>query len=137
MPYNQCDTCFHDRKTCGFKNHTTVLCENYRLDTSKVSAMLKPCPFCGTDLSDFPLVMILLPVRSEEYLMAKLSKGRFLGADNGYEVKCIQCGATGGSDTVPEIAVQKWNRRDKKYRKNNADYSGEQLTFESEDENAD
>ncbi len=138
--YRQCDTCFYDSKTCGHKNHATVLCDNYRLDTTKVSATLKPCPFCGTDLSDYPLIMVLKPVYSEEYLIAKLNKGHFLGGDNGYEVRCIKCGASGGRDTIPEVAVQKWNRRDKKRQNNNAEHSGEQLTFEaktSEEEKTD
>lgn len=111
--YRQCDTCFYDSENCEYKNHTTVLCDNYRLDISKASAMLKPCPFCGANLSDYPLVMILKPVYSEEYLIAKLNKGHFLGGDNGYEVRCIQCGASGGRDNIPEVAMQKWNKRDK------------------------
>ena len=30
---------------------------------------LKPCPFCGTDLSEFPQVMTVKPVRTDEYLL--------------------------------------------------------------------
>ena len=72
---------------------------------------IKDCPFCGCKLSDFPIVMILRPEHSEEYLLAKLNKGHFLGFDNGYLVRCIHCGASGGRDTCPEQAVKKWNRR--------------------------
>ena len=74
---------------------------------------IKDCPFCGCKLSEFPVVMILHPYRSEEYLMEKLKKGHFLGHDNGYVVDCIQCGACSGVDTTPELAIKKWNRRGK------------------------
>ena len=33
---------------------------------------LKPCPFCGTNLSEFPKAMTVKPVRTDEYLLAKL-----------------------------------------------------------------
>lgn len=72
---------------------------------------IKDCPFCGCKLSDFPIIMILQTEHSEEYLLAKLNKGQFLGSENGYLVRCIHCGASGGRDTNPEQAVKKWNRR--------------------------
>ena len=65
------------------------------------------CPFCGSRMSDFPLFDTLKPVHSEEYLMAKLEHGRFLGSDNGYAVNCPDCGATSGRDTSPEYACEK------------------------------
>lgn len=74
---------------------------------------LKPCPFCGTDLSSkfFPQVMTVRPVHSEEYLIAKLNKGHFLGSDNYYSVQCIQCGASGARGLTKEHAIEAWNRR--------------------------
>lgn len=72
---------------------------------------LLDCPFCGCKLSDFPLFMTVKPVHSEEYLIAKLEHGRFLGNDNGYAVNCPYCGATGSRDTSPEYACEKWNWR--------------------------
>ena len=80
-----------------------------RLEAKGVT--LDDCPFCGCKMSDFPLFMTLKPVHSEEYLMAKLEHGRFLGGDNGYAVNCPDCGATGSRDTSPEYACEKWNRR--------------------------
>ena len=74
---------------------------------------LKPCPFCGMDLSseNFPQVMTVRPVHSEEYLIAKLNKGHFLGSDNYYNVQCIQCGATGERGLTKEDAIDNWNQR--------------------------
>ncbi len=80
-----------------------------RLQYKKVK--IDDCPFCGCKLSEFPYVMIVQPVRSDEYLLAKLNKGDFLGGENGYHVHCINCGASGGRDTMPEVAINKWNRR--------------------------
>ncbi|MBQ3566802.1 MAG: Lar family restriction alleviation protein [Oscillospiraceae bacterium] len=80
-----------------------------RLQSEKVK--INDCPFCGCKLSEFPYVMIVQPVRSDEYLLAKLNKGDFLGGENGYHVHCINCGASGGRDTIPEVAINKWNRR--------------------------
>lgn len=73
--------------------------------------VISDCPFCGCKLSDFPMICILKPIHSEEYLIAKLNKGHFLGGDNGYAVHCIHCGAIGGSDTDPRTAIKKWNSR--------------------------
>ena len=52
---------------------------------------LKPCPFCGTDLSEFPAVMTVQPVRTEEYLLTKLQEKKIIGSDAGYNVFCIHC----------------------------------------------
>lgn len=73
--------------------------------------VISDCPFCGYKLSQFPMFCVLKPIHSEEYLMAKLNKGHFLGGDNGYAVNCVGCGARGGSDTSPRVAIKKWNRR--------------------------
>lgn len=70
-----------------------------------------PCPFCGTELKEYPKVMIVVPVHSEEYLIAKLNKGDFLGTDNWFHVHCIHCGATGarGHDRIEALTL--WNER--------------------------
>jgi len=70
-----------------------------------------PCPFCGTELKEYPKVMIVVPVRSEEYLMAKLNKKQFLGTDNWFHVHCIQCGATGARGLDRIEALTRWNER--------------------------
>lgn len=70
-----------------------------------------PCPFCGTELKEYPKVMIVVPVRSEEYLLAELEHGRFLGTDNWFHVNCIRCGATGASGQDREEALTRWNER--------------------------
>lgn len=74
---------------------------------------LLPCPFCGLDLSskNIPQVMTVRPVHSEEYLIAKLNKGHFLGSDNYYNVQCLQCGATGQRGVTPQAAIKNWNKR--------------------------
>lgn len=58
---------------------------------------LKPCPFCGTNLCDFPEVMIIEKKR--------------IRPDN-YTITCIQCGATGGNAWSKKEATEKWNRRE-------------------------
>ncbi len=70
-----------------------------------------PCPFCGTELNQFPKVMVVVPVHSEEYLLAKLKKGCFLGTDNWFHVQCVQCGATGARGPDRVEALTRWNER--------------------------
>lgn len=70
-----------------------------------------PCPFCGTELKEFPKVMIVQPVHSEEYLIAKLKKEHFLGTDNWFNVQCIKCGATGARGLDRIEALTRWNER--------------------------
>ena len=72
---------------------------------------LLPCPFCGADLSDMPFFMVIPPVRSARYLLAKLYKKDFLGSDNGYVVTCITCGSQGARGMTRQEATDKWNRR--------------------------
>lgn len=70
-----------------------------------------PCPFCGTELKEYPMVMIVTPVHSEEYLLAKLNKQRFLGTDNWFHVHCIICGSTGARGLDRVEALTRWNER--------------------------
>lgn len=70
-----------------------------------------PCPFCGAELKELPMVMIVVPVHSEEYLLAKLNKEHFLGTDNWFHVHCIQCGATGARGVDRVEALTRWNER--------------------------
>lgn len=72
---------------------------------------LKPCPFCGRDLSKFPEVMTVLPVHSEEYLISEMQHEKIIGSDKGYAVNCIKCGAVGARGMTKEEAVKKWNTR--------------------------
>lgn len=74
---------------------------------------LKPCPFCGMDLStsNFPQVMTVRPVRSEEYLIAKMEHKKIIGSDAGYAVTCIQCGSTGRRGMSKTEAIKYWNQR--------------------------
>lgn len=91
-------------------NENLRLCQILR----NANVRLKPCPFCGCDMNAFPLVMTVKPLHSDEYLIAKLNKGHFLGSENGYAVMCPRCGGQGPSDTIVVFAVNKWNNRHKK-----------------------
>jgi len=71
---------------------------------------LKPCPFCGCELSEFPEVMIVHRDYTDDYIDWKHSKGDFVGS-NDYRVHCENCGARGRSATTKEKAVEAWNRR--------------------------
>lgn len=84
--------------------------EQWQADEA-IAKELKPCPFCGAKLSEFPFYMIIQPVHSEAYLLAKLFKQRFLGNDNGFAVKCITCGSQGARGLTRQEAAEKWNRR--------------------------
>lgn len=72
---------------------------------------LKPCPFCGTNLDEFPEVMTVMPVRIEEYLLAKLKHEKIIGSDAGYNVFCVKCGCLGARGMTKEEAAIKWNSR--------------------------
>lgn len=80
----------------------------------KIDENIKPCPFCGEKLSEYPEVMIVRPVHSEEYLKAKLERGHFLGSDNYFAVHCIHCGAIGRREVTKDFAIQLWNARSRK-----------------------
>lgn len=68
---------------------------------------LKPCPFCGSALNEFPQFMTVKPVRSEEYLLAKLKAKQIIGSDAGYNVFCVQCGCLGARGMTKEEAIKK------------------------------
>lgn len=70
-----------------------------------------PCPFCGTELKEFPPIMTVVPVHSEEYLITKLNKGHFLGTDNWFHVRCVKCGASGARGLDRVEAITRWNER--------------------------
>ena len=70
-----------------------------------------PCPFCGTELKEYPKVMVVVPVHSEEYLLAKLNKQMFLGTDNWFNVRCVRCGSTGARGLDRVEALTRWNER--------------------------
>lgn len=72
---------------------------------------LKPCPFCGTDMTEYPEVMSIPPVRTDEYLLAKLEHKQIIGSDAGYAVKCCKCGSTGKKGMSREEATEYWNMR--------------------------
>lgn len=72
---------------------------------------IKPCRFCGTNLEKFPKVMTVQPVRTNEYLLAKLKHKKIIGSDAGYNVFCVQCGCLGARGMSQEEAVIKWNQR--------------------------
>lgn len=124
---------FKAEKICEFLDledytATEITKEEYSENTeeTKISGEfeeIKPCPFCGMDLSsdNYPQFMIARPVHSEEYLITKLNKGHFLGSDNYYNVQCIQCGATGRRGVTREKAIQYWNQRTDKVHK---EYNG-------------
>lgn len=72
---------------------------------------VKPCPFCGCNLADFPCCMTVKPVRSDEYLIEKIKSKKIIGSDAGYNVFCVRCGALGARGMSKEECVEKWNRR--------------------------
>ena len=62
----------------------------------ELAKTLKPCPFCGGSLADFPGVMIFEKRVSNTDL---------------YHVHCIHCGAMGAGAQSVEWAVANWNGR--------------------------
>jgi hypothetical protein len=72
---------------------------------------LKPCPFCGKDLSNIPTVMAVQRKYPKTYLDYLRSIGQFLGSDKDYCVRCIRCGAEGATKNTADRAIEAWNRR--------------------------
>lgn len=63
---------------------------------------LKPCPFCGASLAEFPGCMIFEQVEHRV-------PGTLIGDE--YAVRCVRCGAYGSSAKTLEWAVALWNQR--------------------------
>ena len=72
---------------------------------------LKPCPFCGTNLQEFPKVMCVHRAYNEDYLKWLHENKKFVGSDRDYQVSCIKCGSTGARGATEVIAISNWNRR--------------------------
>lgn len=72
---------------------------------------LKPCPFCGTNLQEFPKVMCVHRAYNEDYLKWLHENKKFVGSDRDYQVSCIKCGSTGARGVTEAIAIMNWNRR--------------------------
>ena len=59
-----------------------------------MSEKLKPCPFCGTEVSSFDIL---------DYMRCPIA----------YQIDCGGCRATSGAYSTIEKAVDAWNRRTK------------------------
>lgn len=70
---------------------------------------LNLCPFCGTDLNEFPEVMVVKQAVYGEYLQWKKDNKKILGTDTWTVVRCIQCGATGPRGLTKQEAKDRWN----------------------------
>lgn len=70
---------------------------------------LNLCPFCKTDLNEFPRVMVVKQAVYGEYLQWKKDNKKILGTDTWRVVRCIQCGATGPRGLTEQDAVDRWN----------------------------
>lgn len=70
---------------------------------------LKPCPFCKTDLNDFPEVMVVKQAVYGEYLQWKKDNKKIIGTDTWMVVRCVKCGATGPRGLTNQDAKDRWN----------------------------
>lgn len=70
---------------------------------------LHPCPFCKTNLNEFPEVMVVKPAVYGAYLQWKKDNNKILGTDTWLVVKCVRCGATGPRGLTKEEARDRWN----------------------------
>ena len=71
----------------------------------------KPCPFCGTDLNEYPTYFSIRRVCDEMYVKWLHENGYIAGADVDYVVTCPHCGARGPHDSEKFI-VKRWNERE-------------------------
>lgn len=71
---------------------------------------LEPCPFCKTDLNEFPKVMTVKCATSIPYLKWKLETKKIVGSDSYSVVFCVKCGATGPRGLTNEQAILNWNK---------------------------
>ena len=70
---------------------------------------LRPCPFCNTDLRDFPKVMVIKQAVYGEYLQWKKDNAKILGTDTWLVVRCVKCGGTGPRGSTEQEAIDRWN----------------------------
>lgn len=70
---------------------------------------LKPCPFCSTNLNEFPDVMVVKQAVYGEYLQWKKDNKKILGTDTWLVVRCIKCGGTGPRGSTKKEAIDCWN----------------------------
>lgn len=79
--------------------HLRVAVSELKSDLAK---QLKPCPFCGKELADFPGCMVFEQVEHRV-------PGTLIGDE--FAVRCVRCGAYGSSAKTLEWAVALWNQR--------------------------
>lgn len=72
---------------------------------------LKPCPFCGCDLTQFPLFMVVHHATSDAYVKWLIETKQIIGSDDSFVVNCIKCGAVSPRGISKESAIEEWNRR--------------------------
>ena len=70
---------------------------------------LKPCPFCNTNLNEFPKVMVIKQAVYGEYLQWKKDNAKILGTDTWLVVRCPKCGGTGPRGVDEKQAINEWN----------------------------
>lgn len=87
---------------------------DYLLGLSDISITnnnsLKPCPFCGCKLNEYPKIMVIRREYEDAFVEYKHNKGDFIGT-NDYRVYCPRCGARGKSNPNKEKAFELWNKR--------------------------
>lgn len=69
----------------------------------------KPCPFCKTDLNEYPKVMIIKQAVYGEYLKWKKENEKILGTDTWLVVICPHCSGTGPRGLTEKEAIDRWN----------------------------
>lgn len=77
---------------------------NQAHEMDKLAKKLKPCPFCGGSLDDFPGIMVFEQTQ-------KKVEGE-IGGDE-YAVRCPHCSAQGSPSHFLDWAAEKWNRRER------------------------
>ena len=75
---------------------------------------IKPCPFCGRDLTKYPLDWLFSHATSAEFVKWLRENKKLVGSDNDIRVQCPGCGAIGPHSVNRECAIIEWNRRDGK-----------------------
>ena len=74
---------------------------------------LKPCPFCGGEMS--PAVMCFQHPYDQSYLdwlkENKMLPPVMTGFNSGFAVHCYHCGAKTGGRATKQEAAEAWNNR--------------------------